>query len=63
VTSGLIVDRGGSTEPVWTFLERRETIANANVSTPDRHCTDYVARVLVDNGVMTRIFEHKKKYN
>jgi len=53
----------GDTEPVWTFLERREIIATANISNPDRQCTDYVARPLVDNGVTMRIFEHKKKYN
>jgi len=54
---------GGSTDYVWTFLERREIIATATVANPDRPCTDYVARVLVSNGVIMRILEHEKKCN
>jgi phosphoglucomutase len=51
------------TEPVWMFLERREIIATANIATPYRHGTDYVARSLVGSGVIMRIVEHKRKYN
>jgi len=52
-----------STDHIWTFLERREIVATVIVSTPDRHCADYVARALVGNGVIMITFEHKKKYN